>query len=102
DPKLWDGIGILYVRYGSLDNAEEAFSSVCRMDANFEKAEEILFRLATQWIPPGDLNTHLFHPCINRIFRKASAPLANPDIWLKIGQVYALANNVSRAPTPPF
>ena len=62
DPKLWYGIGILYDRYGSLDNAEEAFASVLRMDAresdpprdlcclthshsDFEKAEEILFRL---------------------------------------------------------
>ena len=31
DPKLWYGIGILYDRYGSLDHAEEAFSSVLRM-----------------------------------------------------------------------
>lgn len=65
DPKLWYGIGILYDRYGSLDNAEEAFASVMRMDPSawllsfpylsrdahyfplleFEKAEEILFRL---------------------------------------------------------
>lgn len=34
DPKLWYGIGILYDRYGSLDNAEEAFASVLRMDAS--------------------------------------------------------------------
>ena len=32
DPKLWYGIGILYDRYGSLDHAEEAFSSVLKMD----------------------------------------------------------------------
>jgi glucose repression mediator protein len=32
DPKLWYGIGILYDRYGSLDHAEEAFTSVLRMD----------------------------------------------------------------------
>jgi hypothetical protein len=32
DPRLWYGIGILYDRYGSLDHAEEAFSSVLRMD----------------------------------------------------------------------
>lgn len=32
DPKLWYGIGILYDRYGSLEHAEEAFSSVLRMD----------------------------------------------------------------------
>lgn len=64
EPKLWYGIGILYDRYGSLEHAEEAFSSVIRMDpstslatrsklcltrivlpAGFEKANEIFFRL---------------------------------------------------------
>jgi len=73
EPKLWYGIGILYDRYGSLEHAEEAFSSVIRMDpsaslsllmlrsarstsekltppslsprADFEKANEIFFRL---------------------------------------------------------
>jgi tetratricopeptide (TPR) repeat protein len=47
DPKLWYGIGILYDRYGSLDHAEEAFSSVLRMDKelDFDKTNEILFRL---------------------------------------------------------
>lgn len=32
EPKLWYGIGILYDRYGSFEHAEEAFSSVLRMD----------------------------------------------------------------------
>jgi Flp pilus assembly protein TadD len=37
DPKLWYGIGILYDRYGSLDHAEEAFSSVLRMEKGKRK-----------------------------------------------------------------
>ncbi|KAH9075762.1 hypothetical protein EDB83DRAFT_2515455 [Lactarius deliciosus] len=41
NPKLWYGIGILYDRYGSLDNAEEAFSSVLKMDKDFDKSNEI-------------------------------------------------------------
>ena len=62
EPKLWYGIGILYDRYGSFEHAEEAFSSVLKMDpsellywqckhvnhadkADFEKANEIYFRL---------------------------------------------------------
>lgn len=45
EPKLWYGIGILYDRYGSLEYAEEAFSQVMRMEPNFEKANEIYFRL---------------------------------------------------------
>lgn len=45
EPKLWYGIGILYDRYGSLEHAEEAFSQVMRMAPDFEKANEIYFRL---------------------------------------------------------
>ena len=45
DPNLWYGIGILYERYGSFENAEEAFSSVLKMDPKFEKSNEIYFRL---------------------------------------------------------
>ena len=45
EPKLWYGIGILYDRYGSLEHAEEAFSEVMRMQPDFEKANEIYFRL---------------------------------------------------------
>jgi general transcriptional corepressor CYC8 len=45
EPKLWYGIGILYDRYGSLDLAEEAFSQVMKMAPDFEKANEIYFRL---------------------------------------------------------
>lgn len=42
---LWYGIGILYDRYGSYDYAEEAFSQVMNIQPDFEKANEIYFRL---------------------------------------------------------
>ena len=42
---MWYGIGILYDRYGSLEHAEEAFSQVMQMQPDFEKANEIYFRL---------------------------------------------------------
>lgn len=42
---MWYGIGILYDRYGSLDHAEEAFSQVMRMAPDFDKANEVYFRL---------------------------------------------------------
>lgn len=42
---MWYGIGILYDRYGSLDHAEGAFSQVMRMAPEFDKANEIYFRL---------------------------------------------------------
>lgn len=42
---LWYGIGILYDRYTSYDYAEEAFSQVMQIQPDFEKANEIYFRL---------------------------------------------------------
>ena len=42
---MWYGIGILYDRYGSYEHAEEAFSQVMRMAPDFEKSNEIYFRL---------------------------------------------------------
>lgn len=45
EPRLWYGIGILYDRYGSYEHAEEAFSQVMRMAPDFEKSNEIYFRL---------------------------------------------------------
>jgi tetratricopeptide (TPR) repeat protein len=66
EPKLWYGIGILYDRYGSLEHAEEAFSQVMRMEPNFEKANEIYFRLGIIYKQQQKFNQSLdvsvFHP----------------------------------------
>ena len=107
DPKLWYGIGILYDRYGSLDHAEEAFASVLQMDKgmsfvhlyvsigtgysyvtalDFDKANEILFRLGIIYKQQGKYNESL--ECFDRILRNPPSPLANADIWFQIGHVY--------------
>ncbi|KAF8736630.1 hypothetical protein AX14_014209 [Amanita brunnescens Koide BX004] len=88
DPKLWYGIGILYDRYGSLDHAEEAFSSVLRMDKDldFDKANEILFRLGIIYKQQGKYDESL--ACFDRILRNPPSPLAHADIWFQIGHVY--------------
>ena len=54
DPKLWYGIGILYDRYGSLDHAEEAFSSVLRMDKGTRRSFPAMLLRALM----NDMNTH--------------------------------------------
>jgi general transcriptional corepressor CYC8 len=88
DPKLWYGIGILYDRYGSLDHAEEAFSSVLSMDKDldFDKANEILFRLGIIYKQQGKYEDSL--TCFDRILRNPPSPLAHADIWFQIGHVY--------------
>lgn len=81
EPKLWYGIGILYDRYGSLEHAEEAFSQVMRMDATFDKANEIYFRLgiiykqqhkysqSLEVSKPARAYPHLSHLLIRAVFQ---------------------------------
>ncbi|ESK98128.1 transcriptional corepressor [Moniliophthora roreri MCA 2997] len=97
DPKLWYGIGILYDRYGSLDHAEEAFSSVLRMDKDldFDKANEILFRLGIIYKQQGKYEDSLV--CFDRILRNPPSPLAHADIWFQIGHVYEQQKDHVRA-----
>ncbi|KAJ7816602.1 hypothetical protein B0H14DRAFT_3475265 [Mycena olivaceomarginata] len=89
DPKLWYGIGILYDRYGSLDHAEEAFSLVLERvdkDLDFDKANEILFRLGIIYKQQGKHEDSL--GCFGRILRNPPSPLTHADIWFQIGHVY--------------
>ncbi|KAF8872416.1 hypothetical protein CPB85DRAFT_1350123 [Mucidula mucida] len=97
DPKLWYGIGILYDRYGSLDHAEEAFSSVLRMDQDldFDKANEILFRLGIIYKQQSKYDESL--KCFDRILRNPPNPLAHADIWFQIGHVYEQQKDYVRA-----
>ncbi|KAJ3563468.1 hypothetical protein NP233_g8923 [Leucocoprinus birnbaumii] len=112
DPKLWYGIGILYDRYGSLDHAEEAFSSVLRMDKSklnssrplagltdhnqdFDKANEILFRLGIIYKQQAKYEESL--ACFDRILRNPPSPLAHADIWFQIGHVYEQQKDHGRA-----
>ncbi|KAI5480889.1 hypothetical protein MNV49_006698 [Pseudohyphozyma bogoriensis] len=86
EPKLWYGIGILYDRYGSLEHAEEAFSSVIRMDPTFEKANEIFFRLGI--IYKQQRKSHQSLECFRYILSNPPRPLTEIDIWFQIGHVY--------------
>ncbi|GAA6004005.1 hypothetical protein JCM10207_006508 [Rhodosporidiobolus poonsookiae] len=86
EPKLWYGIGILYDRYGSLEHAEEAFSSVIRMDPNFEKSNEIFFRLGIIYKQQRKSAQSL--ECFRFILTNPPRPLTEIDIWFQIGHVY--------------
>lgn len=70
EPKLWYGIGILYDRYGSLEHAEEAFSQVMRMQPDFEKANEIYFRLGIIYKQQQKYNQSLEVPTMPLVWTK--------------------------------
>ncbi|EIM83322.1 TPR-like protein [Stereum hirsutum FP-91666 SS1] len=98
NPKLWYGIGILYDRYGSLDNAEEAFASVLKMDkvlTDFDKSNEVLFRLGIIYKQQTKYEDSL--RCFDRILRNPPSPLAHADIWFQIGHVYEQQGDHRRA-----
>ncbi|KAI8875925.1 TPR-like protein [Backusella circina FSU 941] len=86
DPKLWYGIGILYDRYGSIEHAEEAFSAVMKMDAHFEKANEIYFRLGIIYKQQQRYDLSL--SCFRYILHNPPRPLTEIDIWFQTGHVY--------------
>ncbi|WWC85558.1 uncharacterized protein L201_000422 [Kwoniella dendrophila CBS 6074] len=86
EPKLWYGIGILYDRYGSFEHAEEAFSSVLKMDPNFEKANEIYFRLGIIYKHQRKFQASL--ECFRYILNNPPRPLTSWDIWFQLGHVY--------------
>ncbi|SCV71326.1 BQ2448_2914 [Microbotryum intermedium] len=120
EPKLWYGIGILYDRYGSLENAEDAFASVIRLDPSFEKANEIFFRLgiiykqqrksqqslevsqpkaqtsalelALKWC-----STFCLAQCFRYILTNPPHPLTEIDIWFQIGHVYEQQKDLNAA-----
>ncbi|RXK37650.1 hypothetical protein M231_05062 [Tremella mesenterica] len=86
EPKLWYGIGILYDRYGSFEHAEEAFSSVLKMDPNFDKANEIYFRLGIIYKHQRKYQASL--DCFRYILNNPPRPLTTYDIWFQLGHVY--------------
>ncbi|KAG8731449.1 hypothetical protein FRC11_004123, partial [Ceratobasidium sp. 423] len=72
---------VLYNHYGSLEHAEEAFSSVFRLriiHKQCQRYEETL-------------------KCFERIHWNPPAPLTNIDIWFQLGQVYAQMKDYTAA-----
>lgn len=109
EPKLWYGIGILYDRYGSLEHAEEAFSQVMGMQPDFEKANEIYFRLGIIYKQQQKYEQSLevclcgccqCHPvlihyqCFKYIVQNPPRPLTEEDIWFQIGHVHEQRKDV--------
>lgn len=95
EPKLWYGIGILYDRYGSLDHAEEAFTSVVRMDPSYEKVNEIYFRLGIIYKLQGQYEASL--ECFRYILNNPPPPLTEMDIHFQIGLVFEQQGEFNRA-----
>jgi general transcriptional corepressor CYC8 len=75
-----------------------AFSIFCLQvgfnyeDLDFDKANEILFRLGIIYKQQGKYEESL--TCFDRILRNPPNPLAHADIWFQIGHVYEQQKDV--------
>ena len=83
----------MYDRYGSLDHAEEAFSQVMSMQPDFEKANEIYFRLGIIYKQQQKYSQSL--ECFKYIVNSPPPPLTEEDIWFQIGHVHEQQKDVS-------
>ena len=61
-------------------------------DLEFDKANEILFRLGIIYKQQGKFEESL--KCFDRILRNPPNPLAHADIWFQIGHVYEQQKDV--------
>lgn len=95
DPNLWYGIGILYDRFGSYDHAEAAFKGVLSMEPNFEKKNEIHFRLGL--INKQQVKYEESLEWFKSILRDPPKPLVRGDIYFQIGNVYEQMKEFSKA-----
>ena len=76
----------MYDRYGSYEHAEDAFSAVIEMDPNFEKSNEIYFRLGVIYKHEHKFENSL--ECFKYIMSNPPTPLTDLDIRYQIGHVY--------------
>lgn len=94
DPNLWYGIGLLYDRYGSLDNALEAFLAVLSISPDFERADEVCFCIGIIYKEQQNFNEAL--KFFNKVVVAANPPppLTRADGWYQIGHVNELKRDI--------
>ena len=65
---------------------------IAAFHADFDKANEILFRLGIIYKQQGKYSESL--ECFDRILRNPPSPLAHADIWFQIGHVFEQQRDV--------
>lgn len=94
DPNLWYGIGLLYDRYGSLENALEAFLAVLSISPDFERADEVCFCIGIIYKEQQNFDEALKY--FNKVVVAANPPppLTRADGWYQIGHVNELKRDI--------
>lgn len=93
-PKRLFHLSFEWTRVSFLDaSAISQRLTVFVLDLDFDKANEILFRLGIIYKQQGKYEESL--ACFDRILRNPPSPLAHADIWFQIGHVYEQQKDVS-------
>ncbi|ODQ67465.1 TPR-like protein [Nadsonia fulvescens var. elongata DSM 6958] len=95
DPLLWYGIGIMYERFECLEYSEEAFCQVIKINPNFEKANEIYFRLGIIYKLQREFKQSL--GCFQYILHNPPEPLTDTDVWFQIGLIHEQEKDYEKA-----
>jgi len=95
DSSLWYGIGILYDKCASFDLAEEVFCHILKIDPEFGRKEEVLFRLGMIYKHENKHDKAL--ECFQHLLDKPPPPLSQSDVMFQIGIVYELRGEALKA-----
>lgn len=98
DPNLWYGIGVLYNRYGSHDNALEAFLAVLRLAPNFERHIEVCFYIGIIYKEQHKLDDAMkYFNKVSMVPNPPPPPLTRADVGFEIGHVHELKQDIPKA-----
>jgi len=95
DSSLWYGIGILYDKCASFDLAEEVFCHILKIDPDFGRKEEVLFRLGMIYKHENKHEKAL--ECFQLLLDKPPPPLSQSDVMFQIGIIYELQGEALKA-----
>jgi tetratricopeptide (TPR) repeat protein len=87
DPQLWYGIGILYEKFESYDNAISALVGVLKMSPNFYQKSEVLYKLGVIFAKTNQINQAINY-FQNSILTNSFTNKRKVDTLLKIGLLY--------------
>lgn len=96
DPQLWYGIGILYEKFESYENAISALVGVLKMSPNFYQKSEVLYKLGIIFAKTNQINQAINY-FQNSILTNSFTNKRKVDTLLKIGLLYEEKKDFAQA-----
>lgn len=97
DPNLWYGIGLLFDRYGCLQQALDAFRFSLSVAPDFERADEVRFCIGIICKEQNNLDEALDYFKMVIDIADPPPPLTRADGWYQIGHTSELKSDIPTA-----